>query len=637
MFKRQNFCHIASNNRNNVKVGVFVYRTTDDVTTVTTSGYFNERIIDINLHDLIIHEQINIADTTIVERNVLCVIRRTADNVETKVIKSNWEVQIEQAIDNINQQLANLALSDLTDVTVSSPTVGQYLRWNGVEWINMDGDGGGGSGVWGAITGDINDQADLQTALSGKANVDLDNLSATGQAKFDAKANVDMDNLTSTGQNIANWSSNVTNCITEIPQDIKLELNAGVLTLKAGSKVYIPNGFESDNVTPKFDEVTIANDITFTETTYTYDYLCFVHSNNTTNKELPTQCYSGTTAPTGQTYMNWYDTSTNLVKRTSDGGSTWTSGYSLPICFIQTTAGVGITNIKHTFNGSGYIGSTVFALLDKGQIADGRNTDGTLKSTAVSQTSVAILEVQDVSRADVAIFIKSDHTLQAWGRDGGNVVSLATKPAVAPITFCRAYIEDENLWYHSYATTDWEARDGTDEIVEICAVTTDANRRITDFRPKYVFRADMNNSITGISQIMNLLYPVGAIYIGTQATCPLATLIPGSTWQQIQGRYLLASGTIAGTSETVTAGNTVAAGLPNVYATLQAARRGSNTTQTGCMWWGGTAAHKAGDSGGNVSWDDQLYLAANLSSSVYGQSTTVRPTAYAVNVWVRTA
>lgn len=42
-------------------------------------------------------------------------------------------------------------------------------------------------------------------------------------------------------------TSQITNCITEIPQDIKLELKDGVLTLKAGSKVYVPNGFEANN------------------------------------------------------------------------------------------------------------------------------------------------------------------------------------------------------------------------------------------------------------------------------------------------------------------------------------------------------------------------------------------------------
>mgnify|MGYP003298927573 CR=1 FL=1 len=41
----------------------------------------------------------------------------------------------------------------------------------------------------------------------------------------------------------------LTNCIIDIPQDIKLVLKDNTLTLKAGSKVYIPNGFEVTNFT----------------------------------------------------------------------------------------------------------------------------------------------------------------------------------------------------------------------------------------------------------------------------------------------------------------------------------------------------------------------------------------------------
>lgn len=108
MFKSQNFCHIASNNRNQVKVGVFVYRTTDDLATVLTSGYFNDRIIDINLHDLIIHEKVDNTDATKVERNILCVTERTLENVGTSVIKSKWEGDIEQDIADIEQEIAGL-------------------------------------------------------------------------------------------------------------------------------------------------------------------------------------------------------------------------------------------------------------------------------------------------------------------------------------------------------------------------------------------------------------------------------------------------------------------------------------------------------------------------------------------------
>lgn len=98
MFKRSNFCHVASNNRNNVKAGLFVYRTTDDLDTVTASGYFNDMIIDINLHDLIIHEQIDSSDNTKVQRNLLCVTEKTLENVGTSTIKSAWEEEINELL-----------------------------------------------------------------------------------------------------------------------------------------------------------------------------------------------------------------------------------------------------------------------------------------------------------------------------------------------------------------------------------------------------------------------------------------------------------------------------------------------------------------------------------------------------------
>ena len=104
MFNKQKFCHVASNNRNEQKIGVFVYKTTDDLATVTASGYFNEKIIDINLHDLIIHEKYNAIDRTKVERNLLCVTERTLTNVGTTLIQSDWEKSIEQTVDQLVEE-----------------------------------------------------------------------------------------------------------------------------------------------------------------------------------------------------------------------------------------------------------------------------------------------------------------------------------------------------------------------------------------------------------------------------------------------------------------------------------------------------------------------------------------------------
>ena len=159
-----------------------------------------------------------------------------------------------------------------------------------------------------------------------------------------------------------------TNRILEIPQDIKLELNNGTLTLKAGSKVYVPNGFESDGVTPKFDIRIIENDIVDNNSGHNNTELLTVRYNGGISGGwlfwfVPEYMYSGNTAPTvTSTYAYWYDTANNLMKWTGNNGSTWNSGYSLPIALGKTNSSGVTTSLDQIFNGFGYIGSTVFVL-----------------------------------------------------------------------------------------------------------------------------------------------------------------------------------------------------------------------------------------------------------------------------------
>lgn len=203
------------------------------------------------------------------------------------------------------------------------------------------------------------------------------------------KVNTNGDNFNSVGRNIANWSSNVTNCITEIPQDIKLELDNGTLILKAGSKVYIPNGFEQDETTPHFDEYIIPN-----------DYITDSINANQTQFHLwnVTQGYYGrssmdriTSSPTAPSnpsnYSFWYNTTDNIIKRYVDNA--WTSDiYSLPIC-LATMDDTKYTSIDQIFNGFGYIGNTIFALPGvKALIPNGRNKDGSLNNINITLDSV---------------------------------------------------------------------------------------------------------------------------------------------------------------------------------------------------------------------------------------------------------
>ena len=208
-----------------------------------------------------------------------------------------------------------------------------------------------------------------------------------------------MDNLTVEGKNISKRSTNVTNCITEIPQDIHYELSNGVLTLKAGSSAYMPDGFESDGTTPKFTKVTNTTDLSYTPT-WGEGYKCLLtaYVNSSGNISGIGMCrgdlqFSGETAPTttiGGT--TWYDTSANKIKVWRD--NTWkyditTEHRCLFLGIVTVETGNVITSIDQVFNGFGYIGSTVFALPGvKGLIPDGRNEDGTLKNIEYNVLSV---------------------------------------------------------------------------------------------------------------------------------------------------------------------------------------------------------------------------------------------------------
>lgn len=201
--------------------------------------------------------------------------------------------------------------------------------------------------------------------------------------------NKNLSNLNPQGQNIANWSTNVANCITEIPQDIKLELKNGTLTLKAGSKVYVPNG--SGN----FDIKTIETDKTTTDGPGTQKILYAVGSSGSILNRALSNCTSGAGATAKSGFA--YDTTTNNIGWYNSSEAKIYSDISFPICICTSTNGV-ITSIDQVFNGFGYIGSTIFALPGvKGLIPNGRNADGSLKNIEVITDKVT-----------TSIFLSSD-------------------------------------------------------------------------------------------------------------------------------------------------------------------------------------------------------------------------------------
>lgn len=193
---------------------------------------------------------------------------------------------------------------------------------------------------------------------------------------------------------------NKSNYVTEIPQDIKLELNNGTLTLKAGSKVYVPNGagvFDIKNITTDVSTTTTGNGV----------ILYGLHPNGTLAKY--NQTFSGSSQPESKDLTAWYDTTNNIVKRYSGVTSSWQDGFSLPIAKI-TISGGQITSIDQVFNGFGYIGYTVFTLPGvKGLIPNGKNVDGSFKNIEFTVSRVLTRDIGNAVVTDRDLLLNATY------------------------------------------------------------------------------------------------------------------------------------------------------------------------------------------------------------------------------------
>lgn len=321
--------------------------------------------------------------------------------------------------------------------------------------------------------------------------------------------NKDYVDAVATGAIVSNFA---TNCITEIPQDIKLELAAdGTLTLKAGSKVYVPNG------AGVFNEITIASDLTTTRTD-SQDCMVWYDSGSNVIQTFPKSLFfSDATAPTQYQFMFWYDTTNNQCKITGDQGVTWTTGHSFPLAILELD-GTQISAIKQVFNGFGYVGSTVFALPGVSCLMpNGRNADGTLNSA--SRTSTTVVIATDTTAGQRCVYFQGD-----------------TIAVTNTTTF--TYNETDNYYYYGNNIGYLTMVDTN--------MTIDSNGKIASFTPKTAFHAvdysdyqELKDDVPKqIATLLQTMYPVGSIYIGTQASCPLTTLIPGSTWTVVATKII---------------------------------------------------------------------------------------------------
>lgn len=204
----------------------------------------------------------------------------------------------------------------------------------------------------------------------------------------------------------------VTNCLTEIPQKIKLELNEGVLTLKAGSIITVPYGttdlsgtypIGSEFLHPNFKvyDRQFADGLFFVWAEVQEDISSTWGTLSTSSDRYPgidmlqndwvggLYTESGTSSTSLNKYTIYYNTSDNKNYYTSNTTVVDnTRVLSFPITRVSLTEGI-LSSIAQIFNGIGYIGSTVWVDKGvKGLIPNDRNADGSLKNIEFETESV---------------------------------------------------------------------------------------------------------------------------------------------------------------------------------------------------------------------------------------------------------
>lgn len=553
----------------------------------------------------------------------------------------------------------------------------------------------------------------------------------------------------------------ITNCVTEIPVNVKYELSGTTLKIKSGSKIYYPNGVNGS--TKLFGVATLTQD----ETTMNFDT-----SNGTVY--LVRRNVSGTAGYYGISLGNmisgtdasslngkaFYNRTTNKISWVNTGVEEERL-YSFPILKLTITDGT-VTSVEQVYNGLSFFGSCVVALPGmKYLVPQGFNADNTPKNTAWGITSCQVSDVSSGTGTNIGIRLANNSlngfsgliydpitnynyinstTSESNIRNAaicgyvsytnGKVTSIYTKPAfqaVDQLDFVNLQYTVNNEVNNSVHLTGNQNIDGTKTFyqhvqvkhsgrnsentstsmfqalnpevdltqsittgynnytglscgdsggreigycrtntyrntantaninqLELIAIDPDPNHTHTagnrintslylkadgtnreatlNFSPGTSSNGNQIATTKFVKDVLAVIYPVGSIYIGTQSTCPLASFF--GTWTKVEGRYLLASGTLNGTETTYTATQTVPAGLPNIKGGFSATHGSagidgafSYVSWTRARPWDGTGLGY-----------DTLKFDAHDSNTIYQDDiTTVQAPAYVVNVWRRTA
>lgn len=206
---------------------------------------------------------------------------------------------------------------------------------------------------------------------------------------------------------------------------------------------------------------------------------------------------------------------------------------------------------------------------------------------------------------------------------------------------------------------------GYNDVTAVVGTTSSVTFTEASTTPTVAYLSDGTNTYeiedskarAAIQTLLSNIYPVGSVYIGTQSTCPMSTVMSGTTWT------LVSSGKALWTGNGTNGNSTIAAGIPNhihlagnngnnqgwfvasnnktaiSFAQAKTSAGTSGTTQWNGKDNGGGFTSNPNTVSGNIITTTAKTAVTNNGSTdgVYGKSTTVQPPAYVVNVWRRTA
>ncbi|MBR1600794.1 MAG: hypothetical protein IJ677_04375, partial [Alphaproteobacteria bacterium] len=264
-----------------------------------------------------------------------------------------------------------------------------------------------------------------------------------------------LDNLSTSGQMIIDSANGtISNCILEIPQNIKLTLENNVLTLKAGSVI--------TRTGENYTTITTTEDQTFNLSTLAngrYLQCAGRTSGNLVYHDLLSKFGSGNALPAdGTMYSKFYLTTDKIIYSWHNNiWEAWTASY--PICVFDVENGVASfakdsNGNDMIFNGAGFIGHHAFFYPEvAGLKSNGFNEDGSFASNAWTNNSLQIIEL-DKTQSNIMNRIAGIITRNYFD-DIKNAPNDNSKDVQV------GYDKEKNqMFYRPHGTSDWTSENG---------------------------------------------------------------------------------------------------------------------------------------------------------------------------------